>query len=146
MIKTYQVRLLRDKIDSDPANAARSDEDVFVWLTEPSVETWHTDHMTSASVMNRLGSVRGAEVLDGIVVAAEAGNSPAKWTLKFINDRGLDLGTAEARLALAGFSAAGLYTSDELESLLSPARTIASILDNLQMPNVTVHDLSGVRG
>ena len=144
-IKTYQVEPLRSAIDSEPANTGKSDAEVFAWLNEVVVETWHTDFMTSAGVMNRLGSARGAEVLDGIVLAASGGNSPAKWTLEFINQRGLDVGTAEARLALAGFSAAGLYNAAELSKLIATARTMISRLAELSMTNVTVHDLPGVR-
>jgi len=144
-IKTYQVEPLKSAIDSEPVNSSRTDAQVFAWLTELAIETWHTDFMTSAGVMNRLGSARGAEVLDGIVLAASGGNSPAKWTLEFINQRGLDIGTAEARLALAGFSAAGLYDGGELDKLIAPARTMISRMAELSITNVTVHDLPGVR-
>lgn len=112
---------LKELIDSEPANASRTAQEVFDWLNEDS-DAYHETMINARSLMANLGATEGATILEKLE-AASAGNAAVKWALSFMTDGGLDVGNTETRNMLDTLATASVLTTDEASSVKGLATT-----------------------
>lgn len=113
---------LRVLIDTEPANATRTDAEVLDWLMEPS-GTYASTFINARSIMATIGAAAGATILEKLS-AASVNNPAIKWALSFITADGIDIGHPETRTQLMLLASTGVITDAERDSLLAMAQPI----------------------
>ncbi len=110
---------LKALIDSDPANAGKTDEQVLTWLGEGS-GAFHERLINARTLMSELGAAEGAAFLEKLEAASVA-NAAVKWGLKFLTGSGLDVGNAQTRTMLDGLELAAVITAEERDGVKAMA-------------------------
>ena len=137
------MQTLRELIESDPANAARTDQELIEWLRGPS-GVYQSHNITAAGVMSALGAIPGAAFLDKL--EAIAPSVPAvKWVLRFITSDGVDLANEQTRGMLDYLAANGLITDEERDALKAIPPEL-SRLENAGIGTINMTDFTQIRG
>lgn len=89
--------------------------------TLPAIEEWAPTGIGIGSIMDALGPVAGASVLDAL--EALAGTQPVvRWGLEMIRLDGVDLSRQSARDQLLSLVAGGVMTQSQADALLALSR------------------------
>lgn len=111
---------LNTLINSEPANAAKSDADVAVWLNTPSITRQAVSLLTTRSLMSELGPVMADSILTKLE-AASSGNQILARTLMMMrpSEGGVDFGHAATRAQIDALVGAGVINQAEGNALQS---------------------------
>jgi len=102
---------LKDLINSDPENAARTDAEVLAWLNSGSGE-FGSRMVNAREILATLGASGGAVLLEKLEQAALV-NPAVKWALKFMTEQGIDVGNTQTRATLDALVNAAVLTDGE---------------------------------
>ena len=89
--------------------------------TLPVIEEWAPTQIGIGSVMDALGPVAGASVLDALEALAET-QPVVRWGLEMIRLDGVDLSRQSARDQLLSLVAGGVMTQAQADALLALSR------------------------
>lgn len=113
---------LKQLIDSEPANAGRSDAEVLAWLEEDSGE--FAEHfVTERGVYWALGPSAGEAFMAGLEVTAQSNPIVAR-ALKWLApaEGGIDVGLQSVRSLLDQLALASAITSESAEAIKALAQ------------------------
>ena len=133
---------LKTLIDSEPANAARTDVQVLAWLQGPS-GSFQSRLLNARQLMAEIGASSTAIMLDKIE-AVGVTNPAVKWAAKFFATEGIDLGSTETRKMITQLASGGIITTAERDTLLALAPPLTRA-DTIGWPLATLSDVSRVR-
>jgi hypothetical protein len=118
------------------------DDDAAAGLLNATTLTMNKPRVvTGLTVLNEIGPVEGAEILDKLQAA---GNqvSAVKWGFQFLMSTGLDVGAASTQGQIQALVAAGVLTSAEGTALINMALQPCSRADQLGLGYVSEYDVS----
>lgn len=137
---------LRQLIDSDPANAARTDAEVLAWLTTPSITKAMPYEATTRTLMADLGPALADSILKKLEAAA-ASNSVVARALKLLDPAqgGLDLAHAATRAQLQALVSAGVLAQSDYDALVALSDRTVSPAEDVGLSAVRLGDVIEAR-
>lgn len=140
--------MLRDEllalIESDPANATRTDAEVAAWANAKTIMRIIDKNITISTLLSSIGAEQGAQILDKLEAAAQT--VPAvKWAMKMLNTSGINTGDPETRAMLDKLVIAGVLTQTEADALKSTAVEAISPATQAGLPEIKPGHVAGVR-
>ena len=140
--------MIRDElialIQSDPANATRTDAEVAAWANAKTITRIVDRSITISTLLSSVGAEQGAQILDKLEAAAPT--IPAvKWAMKMLSTSGINTGDPETRAMLDKLVVAGVLTQADADALKSTAVEHISPTMQAGLPEIKAGHVAGVR-